>query len=133
MRRLIFVPLVAGALLGACASGQSGGPAGGTGRASRDVLAGEEIRAHPDISTALDAIRRLRPEFLRNRGMTSIRASVPEPIVVYVNGVNTGSIDILQQILATDVKEIRYINSRDATTRYGTGHVNGAIVVVTGN
>jgi hypothetical protein len=61
-----------------------------------------------------------------------MRTAVPEPLIVYLNGVNAGGIGILEQIRAAEVREIRYVNGRDATTRYGTGHGGGVLEVRTG-
>jgi hypothetical protein len=37
----------------------------------------------------------------------------------------------LSTIPANRVREIRYINAADATTRWGTGHASGVILVTT--
>ncbi|HEX7048569.1 MAG TPA: TonB-dependent receptor plug domain-containing protein [Longimicrobiales bacterium] len=116
------------ASLAACASAPGGGSAGG----SRDVLTAAEISEHPDIRNAYDAVQRLRPLFLRQRGQTSIRNYGADQIKVYVDGVQAGGIEFLRQINITAVKVIRYLDARDATTRYGPGHAGGVIEVTTG-
>jgi hypothetical protein len=40
-------------------------------------------------------------------------------------------VEILRSIRAGDVEEARFLNARDATTRYGTDMTAGAIEVVT--
>jgi hypothetical protein len=52
-------------------------------------------------------------------------------IVIYIDGTRAGSRETLTGVLSQNVKEIRYINASDATTRFGTGHPLGAIMVVT--
>jgi hypothetical protein len=131
MRHLILVPLAVATLAAGCAP-RDRGAGGASAVGMRDLLTADEIAARADLPTALDAVRRLRPEFLRHRGATSMRTAAPDPVIVYLNGVNAGGIGILEQIRAIDVIEIRYVNGRDATTRYGTGHGGGVLEVRTG-
>lgn len=120
MRGVVLAGLV---LALACSSSRGAGPGG-----NRNVITSDEIRAL-NVSTAMDVVQRLRPEFLRGRGRASIQDPAAQFPVVYVDGVRAGGIDALRTIGATDVLEIRYINSTDATTRYGTGHTGGVIEV----
>jgi hypothetical protein len=84
-----------------------------------------------DVSNAYQAVERLRPDWLRSRGPFSPRnpqASLP---TIYVAGVRQqGGLDALRQVRLGDVREIQYLNSSDATTRYGTDHAGGAILVI---
>ena len=102
---------------------------GGTRRGSSNVISREEL-SNLDISTAYDAVQRLRPHFLRGRGSASIRDPNPVLPVVYISGVKQGGPEALHRVRVSEVDEIRYINAADATTRYGTGHTGGAIEVV---
>jgi GDP-D-mannose dehydratase len=112
--------------LTACAStGEPRAP-----RASRNVLTYEEI-SRSNASTAFEAIRQLRPEYLRTRGAQSVQNPSAEYAVVYVNGVRAGDLGMLHSIRATDIQEVRYMNASEATTRYGTGHAGGVIEVRT--
>lgn len=83
-----------------------------------------------DVANAYQAVERLRPDWLRGRGPPSPRnpqASLP---TIYVAGVRQqAGLEALRQVRLGDVREIQYLNSADATTRYGTGHVGGAILV----
>lgn len=77
--------------------------------------------------TAYEAIERLRPWYLsltRTRGASGERA-------VYVDGMRLGGLDALRGIPSASVREIRTLDSREATMRFGTGHSAGAIVVLT--
>lgn len=106
----------------------------GSGGASDDVITRAEIvetRAH----SAFDVVRRLRPQFLRFRGRMDTAPGrtgpgMTEP-VVYIDGVRLGGVASLRSIEAVDVAEIRYMSGADATTRFGTGHVAGVILVRT--
>jgi hypothetical protein len=48
---------------------------------------------------------------------------------VYVDGVRRGDLQVLRQINAIDVKEVRHLSATEATQRFGTGNTMGAIVV----
>lgn len=123
--------------IAACASSPAGSP-GATQQSapssrahgSRDVITEEEL-ARVDVQTALDAVRRLRPNFLQTHGgKSSSITQGPQDVVVYVDNTRMGGPSALSQIQITDVKEIQYLNGPDATQRFGTGHGSGAIIVI---
>jgi hypothetical protein len=96
-------------------------------RGPSDVISEAEINAGV-YQNALEAVRSLRPAMLRSRGTTAGGG----PLVLYVD--NVKMVDLmngLSTIPANRVKEIRYINAGDATTRWGTGHASGVIFVTT--
>ena len=95
-----------------------------------DVITAEEI-AKSGVNNALDAIRNLRPAWLRVRGITSTQEDSPGGIQVYVDGVRLGGTDELENLIAERVQEMRLLSANDATTKYGTGHTQGAIEVTT--
>ncbi len=49
---------------------------------------------------------------------------------VYVDGLRYGPLESLYQISTNTIERIEYLSALDATTRYGTGHMGGAILVV---
>jgi hypothetical protein len=51
--------------------------------------------------------------------------------VVYVDGRLFGGMRELHQIRASDVAIMRFLSAPDATTRFGTGHEGGAILIET--
>jgi hypothetical protein len=111
-------------IVSACAS------TGSTERGSLDVV----TRAEMDAVHAADAyalLQRLRPQFLRSRGSVSMRNSADSYPLVYLNNVRHGGVMSLRDILVTDIQEIRFISAADATTRWGTGHGSGVIMVRT--
>lgn len=112
-------------LLAACASATATRPR----RQARDMLAAEEIE-RSNVGTLHEAIRLLRPHFLFSRGQTSLRArNTPLPVVL-VNNVPQGTLDALRAISARDVRYVRFLSAPEATTRFGTGYMAGAIEVV---
>lgn len=95
----------------------------GIARGPPNVITREQISALPDL-TAYEVIERLRPRWFRSQ---TANFSGPIPPVVYVDD-RRGS---LAGIRSTYIERIEHLNSRDATTRYGTGHMGGVIRVVT--
>ena len=122
-RIILFAFMVAAA---ACAAGP--GPAGGASRGDPDVITGQELARYPSVSVR-QAIERLRPRFLRTRGPTSLSNPSADRIVVYLGDTRMGSLEFLDQIMTSDILEVRYLSAPDATQRYGTGHTAGAIVL----
>ncbi len=103
----------------ACASGSGSGS--GSTTSSRDVISFEEVQ-NTTAGSAYEIVQRLRPRWLQRRG-TSVAA-------VRIDGrIMTGGLVELQNIRGIDVEEIRFINSRDATTQFGTGFPGGVIDV----
>lgn len=120
--------LVASCLaLAACASGGTGSSA--PRRGSSDRISSEELQqaAGQDLYTV---VQRLRPQWLVIRG--GVTAQGRATIAVILDGVRQqGSVEILRSMKAVDAQEMRFMNARDATTRYGTDMSAGAIEVVT--
>jgi hypothetical protein len=86
-----------------------------------------------DNATAYDVIRKLRPAFLRSRGVSTMGLSAEPILVVYLDMVKVvGSpVTSLKSINAVQIRSIEYLNGIDATTRFGTDHGAGAILIST--
>jgi outer membrane cobalamin receptor len=112
-------------LVPACAtSGES------DSRRSSDVI----TRADVEEITAQDAwdvVSRLQPRWLQSRGRVSIQSETAGEPLVYVDGMRFGRVNTLRQIHVDAIEEIRRISAADATTRFGTGHAGGVIMVTT--
>lgn len=119
------------ALLGtaACGAGAGVGQAPSV-RPERDVLLAQEIQGTTAV-TAYDAVRQLRPEWLRRRGRSSIQNPRAEMLVVYLDGARYGGSETLRNVTVGSVLEIRHLDANDATTRFGTGHAGGALLIRT--
>ncbi len=117
MRVRAQLAMLAGLLvLSACAaSSQAGGPA-----RDRNRITAAEMEA-VNARTAMDAVRRLRSSWLRGVG-----GARP---VVYVDNIRMGGLEVLERMAVEDISELRFMSGPDATTRYGTGHMGGAILV----
>jgi len=88
-------------------------------------LRAEELRA-AHVPNLLKAIQRIRPRFLETR--------VPRRdqfAVVYVDGTPVGDVLQLRDIPVIDVVEVVFLGASDATTRFGTDHTGGALLVHT--
>lgn len=134
MRGPFAVPILALLVpLAACWDPGSGSPSRSrpTPRTSTGVITPTELR-DTGASDLYQAIQRLRPQWLvvRGRGSRGARGS-PERLVIYLDGTRYGAVGSLRQISPSAVAEIRYYSSSEATTRFGTGHTAGAIVVTT--
>lgn len=104
-----------------------------TPRGTADVITEAEINAVA-YQNALEVVTNLRPNMTRPRGVgadASGMYAATIPIIVYMDDIRLGEVGSMVNIPASRVKEIRFINSRDATTRYGTGHSSGVILVTT--
>ena len=116
--------------LTACGSARSASSP--TGYAFDRLVTYEEIRtAKYAGTTAWDLLSKIRPNFLRSRGPSSLRDLTPVTAVVYVNGSLYGKLESLKSLNAEDLREIEFIDASEATTRFGTDHVGGAILIRT--
>jgi hypothetical protein len=136
----MYARAVVAALVVAVSSGCASGGGASSGTASRssrsqDVIAEAEIASRArDATNALQIVEQLRPQMLRSRGATSLAPNTSSDDMlprVYVDDVSYGTIGTLSNITALQIKEIRFVNSQNATTRWGTGHTGGVILVTT--
>lgn len=122
--RLYFAFLVIAAFSTACASSS----ASRSPSRSMRVLSAEEM-AGSSAKTAFEAVQLLRPQWLTARGVASPHNLGAVEPVVYVDNMKYGGLRSLESIYVTEIKEIRYLSASQATTRFGTGHVGGALLV----
>lgn len=117
-------------LMAACTSAQTD-PAVGEVRPRRDSarLTTQEL-SQTHATDAYEAIRILRPAWLRQRGQASV--TQPSTVMVYVDNVQMGGPEVLRNIPITNITDLQYLDASSATQRWGTNHVHGAILVSTG-
>ena len=98
--------------------------------AALEVLTGDELRA-TGIGNVYDAVRRLRPLWLQARAgaASAVGPRGGAMPLVYLAGVPHGTLQALRTMNVDQVRRIEFINARDATTRFGTGHTGGVIMV----
>ena len=124
MKRLYLFALASAI---ACASGGAG--TGSAPNGDRNIITEQEIQSVPS-SSLYDLIEKLRPQFLRSRGATSITtAGVSEYAVVYVDGHPYGDLGSLRSIVANQVSGVHYFDAMSAAQRFGTINGSGVIEV----
>ena len=127
---LLAIPL----LFAGCASGGGGGGEAATAtappaRASGSTITNEEI-LEARLPDAYAIVQRLRPNWLRRRGVDVPRAA--QDVMVYFDATPRGYAPVLRNIRASNIYEIRYLDPLAAKARYGPGHDHGVIIVLPG-
>ena len=128
-------------LAGCAGSGAPGAGTGGTAgaaprpaRGSLNLITGAEIdAAGDDVVSAYELVLRLRPGMMRPRNQTAGNTGEGNVfgVIAYADDIRLGDLEQLRSIMRGTVREIRYVSATDATTRWGTGHSNGVIQVIT--
>lgn len=114
------------ALLVMVAAGCAGG-ARHSGTAATNVITRNELEAAGSVSL-YDAVQRLRPNFLRDRGQTSLLNESARTLpAVFLDQSLYGEIESLRAIEASRVDEVRYYAGTAATTRFGSAYGAGVI------
>ena len=122
MRARSHLVLTIAVLVSAC-----GGSARNRPSTSSDVIARAELEAAGSVTT-YDAVLRLRPHFLRDRGPTSlVNRSTRTRSVVFVEGREYGEIESLKNFPTERVEEVRFFPGLEATTRFGSAYGAGVI------
>lgn len=108
----------------------------------RMMITAREI-SESAAATAYEAVRLLRPGWLASRRPDLFadpgcgpRERVCEPVrvdvlKVYLDGHRLGSTESLTEINARTIEAIRYFTPAEAVARWGAGHGQGAILVMT--
>lgn len=99
-------------------------------RANSTVILREDIAAS-SATNAYDLIRGLHPFWLQKRGAHSVQGA--DDIVVYIDNARFGGVASLRQIQLMSIMEVRYFDAAAANYRFGPGHSQGAIQLLTGN
>jgi hypothetical protein len=129
--------LVAVAAIIGCASagGTSDTPSkSGVPRRGNLLTADEIASAHADVTTAYDAVARLRPNWLAAHGVTSgvDNGAGTEFALVFLDGQRYGDLNSLRGIPAYHVGDIRYYDVTQGGARFGIrGGSSGVIEVTT--
>ncbi|MEJ2504012.1 MAG: hypothetical protein P8177_12005, partial [Gemmatimonadota bacterium] len=94
---------------------------------SWNVITTDQLQDMPS-RTALEAVRRLKPTWLRTRGPDASRTF---PMAVAVDGVIQGGISTLSSYRCADLDQIQYLSAREAMLRFGERASGGAILLTT--
>jgi hypothetical protein len=97
--------------------------------ATRAFVSADDLAQFPGGWNALDALSRLRPEYLSavSGGYGGSQMLMP---TVLINGTHRGGLEMLRTLRVAEVRSMRYYRSLDATTRFGPTHT-GAVIDVT--
>ena len=125
---IVLLALALATASAACSS--SGTTSDGAARANRNrnLITAADL-ADVTQPNVFDAIRRLRPAWLRVRGRGIVTIEQQSTIRVYIDEVLRGSTRLLGRIRPSQVQEIRYLEPNVAEIRYGASHRDGAIRV----
>jgi hypothetical protein len=83
-------------------------------------------------STAYDAVRQLRPAWIMRSRPTAVLQRNQAQLIVYVDGIRyAAGIESLRLLPLRSVASLRYFSPGSAEARFGSGHLLGAIEVLT--
>lgn len=118
-------------VLTACASaGSSHISAYDTLSAGATLTAADFARV-PSASTALDAVRQLRPLFLRPRPGSNALRNQPGVVAVYIDNLYAGNLDVLQTLPPSAIERMHYLQRTDAMTFAGSATAGDGFIMVT--
>lgn len=122
--------LIAGTILftAGCAARSE---AGGTPGATQSQITAAEIR-DSGTTNAYDLIQKLRPQYLRVRGRSSINQSA-DRVSVYMDNVELGGVEALRTIATNTIARVEYVRGPDTSARFGLDRGAGVIHVITLN
>ena len=93
---------------------------------SREILGESEI-AGAHVTTAYEAIMRLRPTYVSFQRITTGN----ERRLVYVDGMLMGGLDVLRTMPAADIHEVRLLTNVSGAYGYALNNSGGAILITT--
>ncbi len=111
----------------ACATSpapESGASPSAAHAAAPNRLTADEIQTS-GVPTAFDAVDGLRPRWKRD---PTVDAGTP--VVVYVDQRKVGGLEFLRDVSADEIRELQYLNGREAEQRWGPDARGGAIIVL---
>jgi hypothetical protein len=125
MRRILIRPTLASCLL-LCSCASAGGahpiPPG-------ELISADEVLSATAANTAYDLVTHLRPQFLQSRGPTSLLIATPRLPDVSIDGGLVEQVDVMKNISAQDVVDIRLLDRWKAEQMLGGPHGAGTILV----
>lgn len=124
-RRVLFALALCGAVISGCARPDPPRALS----TEHYVITEAELQRVSDL-TLYDAVRTLRPHFLRSRAVTA-HGRPGYPLMLYVDGDKMESIDHLRSLWPAAVAEVRFYEPQLANTRFGMyNNAGGAVAVI---
>lgn len=111
----------AAAILMGCAAQNAATP-----RAQRNLVTAEELARTGEVSL-YEALERVRPHFLRPWSAAAMQN--PTVLTVFVGGMRMEGTSHLRDIMARSVREVRFLEPREANGRFGGNNSGGALLV----
>lgn len=105
-------------------------PAVGQAPPSLEAVLSVNNLAQLNVTNAMDAVKTLRPLWLRQRGSPGSPGN-RFPVRVYLDGLPLGTLDELETIHIDLVVSIQHVGGLQAVQRWGPGHAGGVIHVRT--
>ena len=99
------------------------------GEERENITAAELRRAV--VNNAKELVDLLRPEWLVQRGVATFGDPDAETIRVYMDNQELGGIESLELVQVVLIESIQYFDVARATARWGAGHTQGVIQVIT--
>jgi len=112
-----------------CASPGAGSPEEPSS-GDRNLITATDLEGLEELN-AYEAIRRLRPRWVRYRGQSTFSGSGRESLRVYVDNSLFGNAESLSNLMIRHIETMRFLDGRQATLRFGTDHTVGAILITT--
>jgi hypothetical protein len=130
VRHLYLVAVAA--IIGCASASGTSGPSStlAVPRKADFLTAGEIVAANADVTTAYDALARLRPNWLNAHGVSSLTTGATDYAIVYVDGHRYGDLDSLRNIQAYQVASIRYYDVTQAGATFGLRGGTGGVIEV---
>jgi hypothetical protein len=111
-------------------------------RGDRSLITQQDLdEAKGSITTALEAVQRLRPNWLTPSRGRNASATLGEPIgtrsanatepIVYIDERRQPAVDALRTVAVASLVEIKYMDQNKAVQMLGPGHEAGAILIST--
>ena len=127
VRRLALILLLFVAAMSSCVS--AGAPPSRLG--DPDFILREEIE-ESTAATAYDLVLNNRSQWLRLRGVSTLKqAAGGEDIAEYMDHARLGFRDAMRRVPLGNVQYLQFFTAREATQRWGGGHLHGAILIST--
>ena len=123
-----FFILGAAAAVMACASAGAGSTSVAGG--NPNIITADQISASQQTN-AYDVVSRLRPNFLKSRGRTTVYGQGSDYAAVFLDGQSYGDLSSLRNISAPQIRSIQFIRGTDAVTTYGMQYGAGVIAIRT--
>ncbi len=128
MRKLSTV-LALGLTLAVALAGCASAAGSGSTRSGTSTIITRDQLDQNASSTAYEIVQRLHPQWLIFRGETSLTNPGHSEVSVYLGSSRLGDASELRNFIGSQLESIRYLDARQATLRFGSGHVGGAIIM----